>query len=308
MRLPAGHKLRISMILTTAILAGELAGGLMANSLALLSDAGHVFTDLVALSLSWFAIKQEEKPAGGRMTFGYHRVGVAVAFFNAALIVFMASAILFEAYRRFQSPQAVKGGLMMGVAIVGLAANLFVASWLRSDASGSINIRSVFWHAWGDALASVGVIVGGIIILFTSRYWVDPAVSVLVAGIIGIAAWRIIREAGGIFLEAAPTHLNLAAMAQAMLQVKGVYNVHDIHAWTVSPQMHALSCHVLIDDVPLSQAEDIRHRLEDLLASRFDIEHSTIQVECVACEDHDLGVYCATHMEHEPYVQSKARQ
>lgn len=304
-RTPAREKLRISIFLTAAILAAEVSGGLFANSLALLSDAGHVFTDLVAFSLSWFALKQEEKPAGGRMTFGYHRVGVAVAFINAALVVLMAGAILFEAYRRLQSPEPVEGGIMLGVATVGLAANLFVAYWLRAEAATSINVRSARWHAWGDALASVGVIVGGVIILFTGRFWVDPAISVLVAAIIAVAAWRIFREATEIFLEAAPTHMDLVAMAQAIIGVQGVRNVHDLHAWTVSPRMHALSCHVLVDDVRLSEAEAIRHSVEDLLAARFDIEHSTIQVECVACPDHALEVYCTTPLEHEAHVSHR---
>lgn len=304
-RLPAVEKLRIAFLLTAAILALEIVGGLLANSLALLSDAGHVFTDLVALSLTWFAVRQEEKPAAGRMTFGYHRVGVAVAFVNAGFIVLMAGAIVFEAYRRLQSPQPVQGGLMLGVALVGLLVNVFVVYWLRAEASTSINIRSVLWHAWGDALASLGVIAGGTIILLTGNFWVDPAVSVLVAGVIGVAAWRIFREATEIFLEAAPTHVDLGAMAQALLAVEGVRNVHDLHAWTVSPRMHALSCHVLLDDVRLSEAEAIRHRLEDLLGAQFDIEHSTIQVECVACEDHSLAVYCTTPLEHETRVSRR---
>lgn len=304
-RLPVVRKLRIALVLTGAILVGEVGGGLLANSLALLSDAGHVFTDLVALSLVWFALRQEEKPAGGRMTFGYHRVGVAVAAINAGLILLMAAAILFEAYQRLQSPQVVQGWVMLGVAPVGLMANLFVAYWLRADAAGSITVRSAFWHAWGDALASMGVIGGGIVILVTGRYWVDPAVSMVVAGIIVVAAWRIIREAMDIFLEAAPTHVDLAAMARAMLRVEGVRNVHDLHAWTVSPRLHALSCHVLVDDVPLSQAEDIRHGLEDLLARHFDIEHSTIQMECVACADHPLSVYCVFPLEEETHAHTQ---
>jgi len=307
MRLRAGEKLRISFLLTSVILVGEVVGGLLANSLALLSDAGHVFTDLVALSLSWYAIKQEEKTAGGRMTFGYHRVGVAVAFINASLIVLMAGAIVYEAYRRLLSPEKVQGGLMLGVALVGLAANLFVAYWLRKEASSSINIRSVFWHAWGDALASVGVIIGGIIILATGRYAVDAVVSLMVAVIIAVAAWRIFREATEIFLEAAPTHMDLPDMAAGILGVEGVRNVHDLHAWTVSPRMHALSCHILVGDVLLSQAETIRHNVEDLLAERFDIEHSTIQVECEECADHPAEVYCTTPLERETHTHAKAK-
>ena len=183
----------------------------MSNSLALLSDAGHVAADIVALSLSWYGVKQAERSSNSRMTFGYHRIGVVVAIVNAVTIFLIAAVILYEAYRRFQSPPEVKSGLMLGVAVVGLMANILVTYWLRKEQKSNINVRSAFWHAMGDALASVGVIAGSIIIMITGQRLVDPIVSVLISLIILFAAWSIFREGMRVILEAIPKDVNVLA-------------------------------------------------------------------------------------------------
>ena len=188
-----GNKLKIGIILTGFILVAEVAGGLMSNSLALLSDAGHVFADILALSLSWYGVRQAERPPSARMTFGYHRVGVIVAIVNAVSIFAIAAFIFYEAYQRFQQPPEINSLLMLLVAIVGLAVNAFVAFWLRREQHGNLNVRSAFWHALGDALASIGIIIGGIIILLTGWFVVDPIISVLIGLVIILAAWRILR-------------------------------------------------------------------------------------------------------------------
>jgi cobalt-zinc-cadmium efflux system protein len=167
-----GKKLKYAIFLSVTILVAEVIGGLVSNSLALLSDAGHVFADVIALGLSWYGIRQATRPSDSRMTFGYHRIGVIVAIVNALTIFIIAAVILYEAYRRFQQPPEVNSVLMMIVALVGLSANILVTIWLRREQRTNINIRSAFWHAMGDALASVGVIAGGIIILFTGQFFV----------------------------------------------------------------------------------------------------------------------------------------
>ncbi len=288
-RLTVHGKLKYGVILTGLIMVVEVIGGLMSNSLALLSDAGHVFTDVIALSLSWYAVRQLERPSSVRMTFGYHRVGVIVAVVNTVSIFAIAAVIFYEAYRRWQEPPEVNSLLMSAVAVVGLAVNIFVAYWLHGEHPENINVRSAFWHVCGDALASVGVIVGGIIIMFTGWFVVDPILSALIGVTIALGAWRVFKEGMRVLLEAAPQQVNVAGMIDALTHIYGVREVHDVHVWSISPQIHAMSCHVLIDDLLTSQAGDIRQKVEDVLKS-FHIEHSTLQMECEACGAND--VFC----------------
>ena len=285
--MPVGSKLKYGLLLTIAILVIELIGGLVSNSLALLSDAGHVFADVIALSLSCWAVRQAERPASRRMTFGYHRVGVLIAVVNAVSILIIALVIFYEAYRRFLEPQEVNSLLMLGVAAIGLAVNLFVANWLRKEQRNNINVRSAFWHVLGDALASVGVIVGGIIIYFTDLFVVDVIISVFIGLVILLAAWRIFKEGLEVLLEAAPSQVDVHKMIGALKKVPGVKGVHDIHVWSISPEIHAMSTHVLIDDCTTSQATVIRQRVEEVL-KRYNIEHTTLQMECELCSKDDI--------------------
>jgi len=265
-----------------------VAGGLLSNSLALLSDAGHVFADVIALSLSWYGVKQTERPASGRMTFGYHRVGVIIAVVNAITIFAIALVVFYAAYRRLQQPPEVNSLLMLSVAIVGIGVNLFVAFWLRREQHGNLNVRSAYWHVLGDALASVGVIIGGVIMLLTGWFWVDPIISVFIGLIITLAAWRILREGLGVLLEATPKQVNITEMVNALNRMPEVKDVHDIHVWSISPELHAMSCHVLIDDLPTSQAADIRQKIEEVLQQKFHIEHTALQMECQQCSSNDI--------------------
>ena len=175
------------------------------------------------------------------MTFGYHRVGVMVAIVNAVSIFAIAVAILYQAYRRLQQPPEVNSLLMLSVAIVGLVVNAFVAFWLRREQQSNINVRSAFWHALGDALASVGVIIGGIIMLFTGWFLVDPIVSVLISCVITLAAWRILKEGFQVLLEATPQNMNIMELVNNLNRVPGVKEVHDVHVWSISPELHAMS-------------------------------------------------------------------
>jgi cobalt-zinc-cadmium efflux system protein len=286
--MPVGSKLKFGIMLTGFILVVEVAGGLLSNSLALLSDAGHVFADVIALSLSWYGVKQAERPASGRMTFGYHRVGVMVAVVNAISIFAIALVVFYEAYRRLQQPPEVNSLLMLSVAIVGLIANLFVASWLHREQKGNLNVRSAFRHALGDALASIGVIVGGAIILLSGWFLVDPIISIFIGFIIILAAWGILKEGLRVLLEATPKQVNIAEMVDTLNRMPGVKDVHDIHVWSISAEVNAMSCHVLIDDLPTSQAAGIRQKIEEVLRQQFYIEHTALQMECQQCSSNDL--------------------
>jgi cobalt-zinc-cadmium efflux system protein len=283
--LRAGNKLKISLLVSLIILVAEIIGGLLSNSLALLSDAGHVFADIIALGLSWYGVRQSLRPANSRMTFGYHRIGVIVAIVNASVIFMIAAIIIYEAYLRFGQPPEIRGTLMTIVAVIGLAANVFVAFWLRKEQKTNINIRSAFWHTMGDTLASVGVIVGGILILFTGALWIDPLVSVLISLVILYAAWSIFREGLRVILEATPKDVDVLAMIHSLKQVPGVIDVHDVHVWSITPELRAMNGHVLVGDIPASQAEDIRARIERVVREQYRVGHTTIQLESQQCRD-----------------------
>lgn len=287
--LPVASKLKFGIIASIIILAMEVTGGIMANSLALLADAGHVFADVIALSLSWYGVKQAERPASRSMTFGYHRVGVLVAIINAVSIFAVALYIFYEAFRRLQQPpESVDSQLMMAVAIVGLGVNLFIASWLRKEQRDNLNIRSAFWHALGDALASIGVILGGIIILLTELFVVDTIISIAIGLIIILAAWQILRDGLRVLLEATPRQIDITRMIKSLNQITGVRGVHDIHVWSITPHLHAMSCHVLIDDLATSEAASIREKIKKVLGRQYSIEHATLQMECEQCGADDI--------------------
>lgn len=299
----SGKRLIMAVALSATILVAELVGGFIANSLALISDSGHVFTDVIALSLSWFGVAQATRPASSRMTFGYHRVGILVALFNSTLIFLIALVIIYEAYQRLQSPEEVSSLLMFAVAFVGLLANVIVLFWLRGEASHSLNIRSALLHAGGDALASVGVIAGGIIIYFTSWFWVDPIISIVIAVIIVVAGWSIAWEAISVMIESTPRGLNVDELVGSIKAMQGVQDVHDLHIWSLTPELHALSCHVRVDDAMLSEQGGLLGQMQEFLQHKYNICHTTIQLECSGCEGH--GLYCqlrpvAPHEEEEP--------
>ena len=286
--LPVASKLKFGIMLSSLILAAELAGGLLANSLALLADAGHVFADVIALSLSWYGVKQAERPASHSMTFGYHRVGVLIAIVNALSILAIALVIFYEAFHRLQQPPEVNSPLMLSVAVVGLGVNLFVASWLRKEQKANINVRSAFWHALGDALASTGVILGGTIILLTGLFVVDPIISIAIGLIIVLAAWSILRDGLRVLLEATPRGIDIRKIVNSLNQISGVRDVHDLHVWSITPQLHAMSCHVLIDDLTTSEAANIREQIKEVLSQQYNIEHTTLEMECDQCSANDI--------------------
>jgi len=285
------RKLGQVILLTGAVLVVELVGGFLSNSLALLSDAGHVFTDLLALGLAWGAARQALKPATAQMTYGYHRWGVLAALINSISLLGISAAIFYEAFQRVGHPEPVKGPLMLAVAAVGLLANLYVILRLRGLGERNINLRAALWHAGWDALASLGVIVGGVLILLTGKYWFDPAVSFAIGAIILGGAWRILREGISVILEAPPPHLDPHDVGRAIEAISGIRGVHDLHIWSIAPGFSALSCHLWVDDLPVSQGSRITAEVKEMVEKKFGIRHATLQLECPSCSPGG-GTYC----------------
>ncbi len=286
----ARNSLRIAFFLTLLILIAELVGGLLANSLALLSDAGHVVTDIFALGLAWFATVQAERPANARKTFGYHRVGILAALVNAVTLIVIAFAILLEAIQRIQHPETVQPLIMFLAAGIGIVVNLIIGFGLLREGD-SLNVRAAMLHVFGDVGASAGVIVAGIIILLTGWTIVDPLLSIGIAVLISVGAWRILRETTDILLEAVPKGLSMPDLLRDMRNIKGIQGVHDLHVWSITSNMYALSCHALIDDLPPSDSSSILHTLNSMLSEKYHIDHATIQFEC---EPHQ-ETYCAVN-------------
>lgn len=251
-----GKKIFFSIALTGLIFVAEFAGGLWTDSLALLSDSAHVFMDVFALGLSYLAIRAARLPADDRYTYGYHRMQVLAALANGATLLFISFEILREAINRFQNPQPVVAGPMLVIAIIGLAVNVIIALVLRDHDHQDLNVRSAFLHVLGDALASVGVIVAGIVILTTGQQWFDPLVSVLISVLILFSSGRLLMETVHILAEGIPQGMTASEVAETMKAVGGVAEVHDLHIWTVSPAYVALSAHVILDDQTISQSED----------------------------------------------------
>lgn len=286
----ARNSLRLAFFLTLIILIAEVVGGLLANSLALLSDAGHVVTDIFALGLAWFATVQAERPPNARKTFGYHRVGILAAMINAVTLIVIAFAILLEAIQRFQHPEKVQPQIMFLAAGVGIIINLIIGFGLFKEAS-NLNVRAAMLHVFGDVGASAGVIVAGLIILFTGWTFVDPLISVGIAILIAIGAWRILRETTDILLESVPKGLSMPDLVKDMRSVEGIQDVHDLHVWSITNNMYALSCHALIHDLPPSDSSVILHSLNSMLDEKYHIGHATIQFEC----DPHQETYCAVN-------------
>jgi len=285
---PAARKLQTALFLTALILVAEVVTGFLANSLALLSDAGHVLMDLFALGLSWVAVHQSSRAASGRMTYGYHRIGILVAVINAVAVVVVALLIFIEAARRLQETPEVRGNILLAMALVGGLVNLVVAWVLHEESRGSLNVRSAFLHVLGDLLGSLGVLVAAVAIVVAGWLWMDAAVSVLIGVIILVGAVRILREAIHIFLEASPAHIDVDELVREMSGLPGVMGIHDLHVWSITPSIHALSCHLLVENQTISQGCLLLERVNELLSDRFAIGHSTIQMETDVCDPNAL--------------------
>jgi cobalt-zinc-cadmium efflux system protein len=275
--------LQVSMVLTLAYVVATFYFGLRAHSLALISEAGHNVSDLLAIALSFVAVYFQARPATDEKTFGYQRAGVLAAFVNAVTLVVLSAWIAIAAVHRISAPVAVQPKLMMYVAAAGVLMNGTVATLLWRF-SGDVNIRSVFLHMLGDTLSTAAVIAGGAAILFSGKAWIDPVLSILIAGMILWSSVGIIRETLNILLEGTPRNLELGKIREAMSSVDGVLNVHDLHVWSLGSQSHALASHVTIAEMPMSECGDILTGINGALRDRFHITHTTIQFETTGCE------------------------
>ena len=284
-----GSVLRWSLLVTSAFVIFEVLAGIRAHSLALISDAGHNFTDALALGLAWLGFYLQSKPADEIKTFGYHRAGVLSAFVNALTLVALSVWIFYESVARLTHPQFVNETVMMAVAGLGLVMNGGIMLALKRASHGDVNIRGAFIHMLGDALGSVAIIAGALAIHYTGWRQVDPILSILIALLIVWTAWDIIRESLNILLEGLPRGIRLGDVTSAMKATAGVLDVHDLHIWSLGSSAHALSCHVLIEDVPPSASDVILRRLNGVLEEKFHIAHTTVQFEHVSCAISETG-------------------
>jgi cobalt-zinc-cadmium efflux system protein len=274
------------------ILIAEVIGGILSNSLALLSDAGHMLVDALALGLSLFAMTIARRPATLSKTYGYHRVEIMAALTNGTILVLVSLFIFYEAYQRLLDPPVVQAPIMLVVAVIGLVANLAGILLLRKASHGNLNIKAAFWHIIGDTISSVGVIVAGVIIVFTGWYAVDAIIAFFIGGIIMWGAVRIVREASDILLEAVPRHVRVGKVIETIKNVPGVEEVHDIHIWTITSGIHALSAHLIIEDQLVSRSAEIVATIKENLTRYFNITHTTLQLECEKCESCPSGFIC----------------
>jgi len=278
-----GKVLVWSLAGTVLFVIVEAAAGIRAHSLSLLSDAAHNFTDALALLLAWLAVYFGRKPADSVKTYGYHRAGVLAAFVNALSLLILAGYIIFESYQRWLRPQAVGEMTMLVVAAGGLLVNGAIMWGLHGERGHDVNIRSAWAHMFGDALGSLAIVAGALAIHYTGWQRTDPLLSGLIGLLIVWTAWDVVKETLNILLEGLPRGLELAQVTSAMRGVPEVLDVHDVHIWSLGSSTHALSCHVLIEDLPLSASETILRSLNGVLSERFRILHTTVQFEHVNC-------------------------
>ena len=276
--------LRFSLGATLLYVLLTFIAGLRAHSLALLSEAGHNVSDFLALLLSFAAVYFQSRPADHSRTFGYQRAGVLAAFVNAATLVLISIWIAIEAIHRLSAPVSVQPRLMIIVAAAGVVMNGVIAGLLWGVAR-DVNLRSAFLHMAGDTLSTAAVIAGGVGILYTGRNWIDPVLSLLIAGLILWTSLDIVRETLNILLEGTPRGVAISDIRTGMEGVEGVINVHDLHVWSLGSHSHALACHVTIADIPPSESACILVRLNHVLRDHFQISHTTIQFEHRGCEE-----------------------
>jgi cobalt-zinc-cadmium efflux system protein len=284
------RRMALALAITLGFVIVEAAAGFIANSLALLTDAAHNLTDVIALALSWYAVRLTLRPAHSGKTYGYHRAGILIALFNSTTLVLIALGIFYEAYQRLLNPPEVAGGWMTAVAALAFVVNLGTALLVRPGSDQDLNQRSAFIHLAGDALSTLGALVAGVLIMLTGWYILDPLVSVLIGLLIVWNAWLIIRESVEILLEGTPRDIDVEALVKDIQQVTGVRGVHDLHVWSITQNMRALSAHVLVNDEPISVGSGIQRQINAVLNTRYNIAHATLQLECVGCEPDAL--YC----------------
>ena len=278
-------KFRVFIWLSFFILLMEIIGGIFTNSLALLSDAGHVLIDLLALVLTYFSIRLSQKAATKKFTFGYYRTEIFSAIINGVVLIFVTLYILYESYIRFLSPQAIKGPEMLIIAIVGFLANLYVVVKMQGYEKENLNVKGAYLHVLSDMLSSVGVIIAGIIIVATNNYIFDSIISAMIGLFILVQSLSLIRQSIHILMEATPKNINLDKLSDDIKKIDGVQEIHDLHIWSISSDVYALSSHILIEAKNITFMNKIVSNINEMIKSKYNITHSTIQSECETCID-----------------------
>ena len=278
------RRLGIALAITLAFVGFEALAGWAANSLALLADAAHNLTDVAALALSWYAMRLASRPANSGRTYGYHRAGILVALANAVTLGIITIWIFYEAYQRFVDPPEIQETILIVVGLLAFFVNAGTAWLVHAGHKHDINLSSAFFHLAGDALSSLGAFVAGVIIYFTGAYFLDPLVSIFIGIFILWNAWKIVRVSVDILLEGAPGDLDMQALIDDLKQIPGVRGIHDLHVWSITREIRALSVHVLTDDVSISRGAEIQRRINEMLCSQYIINHTTLQLECADCK------------------------
>ena len=287
-------RLKIALVLVFFVMCVEVAGGIFAHSLALLSDAAHMLTDVFALSLSLMALAIAAQPSTRTKTFGYHRMEILAALANGILLLLMALGILWAAYHRFTDPGVVDGVIVTAVATVGLATNLAVLYILKDPVHNAhnhdLNLKAAFYHVIGDSLASVAVILGGLAMWWTRWYALDSIVAAMVALVLIWGAQSIIRDSFHILLEGVPKGISIQEVEKELTAIPAIKDVHELHVWSICSNIYALSAHALVNDQKVNQVDSILKEIETLLKEKFNITHSTVQFESSPCSA--AGVAC----------------
>ena len=289
---PKGAPLKTALACTLGLALLELAGGWVSHSLALLSDAAHVFMDVLALGIAVAAATQARRPATERQSYGFARFEILAALLNGMLLFAVTALIAVEAVRRFGAVEVPQGGIMATVAGVGLVINLGIGAALLRTAGENLNVKAALFHVGSDAIGAFAVAVGGLVVLATRATWVDPSISLFVAAIIIVGVVRIVREAADVLLESAPDHAAIPAVRERLKALAGVVDIHDLHVWTIGSGEHVLSAHVLLADKRISEATSILREIETRAHDEFDIGHVTVQFECESCAANDR-IVCA---------------
>lgn len=271
------RRLLIALVLAATYMLAEIAGGWLTGSLALLADAGHMFSDVVALAMSLVALRIAQRPATPARTYGYYRTEILAALIHGVLLVCVSAGIIYEATERLAAPTAVLGGPMLAVAAGGLLVNLIGLKILSEGRHESLNVRGAWLHVLSDALGSVGAMIAGALIWGFGWAWADPAASLLIGGLIIYSSWSLIREAVSVLMEGAPAHIDVEEIQRSLLALAGVETVHDLHVWTIASGMISLTGHVVIQEG--QSPSELLRTVSDLVADRFQIEHATIQIE-----------------------------
>jgi cobalt-zinc-cadmium efflux system protein len=278
-----GTRLLITLVLNFIIPVIQVIGGVYARSMALISDATHNFSDFTAVLISYIGYKIGRRGASAQQTFGYWRAELMATLLNVAILVGASAYIIYGSFHRISSPESVSGWIVVWIAGVGVIGNGLSALLLHKDAKHSLNVRGAFLHMLGDLLASVAVLFGGIVLIFKPWYWLDPVLSLLIVYFILKNCWGILKEAGGILMNATPSGINIEEVKETLEEIPGVCGVHYLHAWNLSSSSIAFSCHVVVSDQLISQTETLAKTIRKKLFSRFGIDHPVLQFETSQC-------------------------